>query len=140
MNGDKLASLAGSPAETTTAKVGSLPGKYPITIAQGTLASANYTFTFKSGTLTIVPAGIAALPVFNPAGGTFASGTVLHVTIKSATPSAVIHYSRNGTAPTASSSEYTGPITVKANETIKAIAIAKGYTTSGIATVRYMID
>jgi len=53
VNGDPTAVLSGAPAESTTATQGSPAGTYPITITQGTLAAANYTFSFVSGTLTI---------------------------------------------------------------------------------------
>ncbi|HJT74920.1 MAG TPA: MBG domain-containing protein, partial [Chitinophaga sp.] len=45
--------LTGTPAITTTADASSAPGTYPITAAVGTLSSANYSFTFTNGTLTI---------------------------------------------------------------------------------------
>jgi autotransporter-associated beta strand protein len=54
VNGDGAAVLSGAPAlgstDTPTSPVGTT---YPITIAQGTLAAANYTFNFVAGTLTI---------------------------------------------------------------------------------------
>jgi len=55
VNGDKSSVLSGSPNESTTAKQGSAPGPYPITITQGTLKAANYTFKLVNGTLTITP-------------------------------------------------------------------------------------
>jgi hypothetical protein len=55
VNGDNKSVLSGSPNESTTAKQGSPVGKYPITITQGTLSAANYTFTFVNGTLNITP-------------------------------------------------------------------------------------
>jgi hypothetical protein len=53
VNGDSKSVLSGAPNESTTAKQGSQPGTYPITISQGTLGAANYTFKFVNGTLTI---------------------------------------------------------------------------------------
>ena len=53
VNGDSKSVLSGAPSESTTAKQGSLPGTYPITISEGTLSAANYTFKFVNGTLTI---------------------------------------------------------------------------------------
>jgi hypothetical protein len=53
VNGDTAAVLSGAPAESTTATSTSAPGSYTITITQGTLAAANYTFAFVNGTLTI---------------------------------------------------------------------------------------
>jgi hypothetical protein len=45
--------VAGAPACTTTAGPTSAPGGYPITCSAGTLAAANYSFTFDPGTLTV---------------------------------------------------------------------------------------
>jgi streptogramin lyase len=53
VNGDTRSVLSGAPSETTTAMQGSPRGTYPITITQGTLSAANYTFTLVNGTLTI---------------------------------------------------------------------------------------
>jgi hypothetical protein len=55
--------------EVDGATVGFLPGVYPITITQGTLAAANYGFSFKNGTLTILSKGAAAASKFSPRGG-----------------------------------------------------------------------
>jgi hypothetical protein len=58
VNGDTFAgATTGAPAETTTATATSPAGTYPITLAQGTLAAANYTFAFVSGTLTLQGTG-----------------------------------------------------------------------------------
>ncbi len=48
--------ISGSPTLATTATSSSLPGVYPITIAQGSLSAANYSFSLVSGIATIVPA------------------------------------------------------------------------------------
>ncbi|HEY7107415.1 MAG TPA: MBG domain-containing protein [Acidimicrobiia bacterium] len=48
--------VTGSPALSTTATTGSPVGSYPITVAVGTLASANYSFSFQNGTLTVTAA------------------------------------------------------------------------------------
>jgi hypothetical protein len=45
--------VTGQPSCTTTATTSSPAGTYPITCTQGTLAAANYSFTFTPGTLTI---------------------------------------------------------------------------------------
>ncbi len=55
-NGDTAGVLQGAPLLTTTANTGSPVGSYPISIASGSLVSANYSFQFFSATLTIVPA------------------------------------------------------------------------------------
>jgi hypothetical protein len=53
VNGDPSLVVTGTPVEGTTATPTSTPGTYPISITQGTLAAANYTFTFVNGTLTM---------------------------------------------------------------------------------------
>jgi hypothetical protein len=45
--------VSGSPVISTTATAASGAGAYPITVTQGTLAAANYSFSFVSGTLTV---------------------------------------------------------------------------------------
>jgi sugar lactone lactonase YvrE len=57
VNGDGPSVISGTPSETTTALPGSPVGTYPISIAQGTLAAANYTSNLVPGTLTITPGG-----------------------------------------------------------------------------------
>ena len=56
VNGDTQTVVTGSPALTTTATSSSPAGSYPITANAGTLAAANYGFSFGTGTLTITPA------------------------------------------------------------------------------------
>jgi hypothetical protein len=69
VNGDTPATaLTGSPSLTTTAVASSLPASYPITVSQGTLTAANYTFTFVNGTLTVTFTGSV------PASGTACNG------------------------------------------------------------------
>lgn len=53
VNGDSASVLSGAPSLSTTATVGSPVGPYPIIIGPGTLAAANYTFSFVNNTLTM---------------------------------------------------------------------------------------
>jgi hypothetical protein len=124
VNGDTLKVVSGTPTETTTAKDGSAPGEYPITIARGSLTTANYTFTFVNGTLTITPLGMVAGP----------SGSET-VTIAEATSGATVYYTLDGKTPTTSSAKYTGSITVTKTTTLEFIAVKAGYTTSPVRTV-----
>jgi hypothetical protein len=80
---------------------------------------------------------VASTPAFSPAPGTYSSAQ--SVTISDATSDAIIYYTTNGTAPTTSSTEYTGPITVLSTETLEAIAAAPGNNNSGAAYAPYTI-
>ena len=53
MNGDTTAVLTGALSLSTRATTASPPGSYPITVSAGTLTTANYTFNFVAGTLTV---------------------------------------------------------------------------------------
>ena len=89
-----------------------------------------------SATYTInLPGATAA---FSPAGGTYTSAQT--VTISTATPSATIYYTTNGSTPTTSSPVYSAPINVSATETLKAIVVASGYSSSAPASATYTIN
>jgi hypothetical protein len=96
--------------------------------ANSAVASATYTINLP----------LAAAPVFSPAAGTYTSAQ--SVAITDATTGAAIYYTTNGTMPTMSSTMYMGPITVSATETIEAIAVATGYSTSAVASATYTIN
>jgi hypothetical protein len=80
VNGDTFATCCtGAPALSTTATASSPPGAYPIDISQGTLAAANYTFTFVNGTLDVLAAtfSLSATPATQTVtGGGAASYTI----------------------------------------------------------------
>jgi len=138
VNGDNPSAVTGSASETTTAVKGSPVGTYPITVTQGTLAAINYSFAFVNGTLTVTPIGTTAAPTFTPAPGKYSAAQ--KVTLADATSGAVIYYTVNGTTPTTSSTKYSGAITVAATETVEAIAVAPGYSSSAVATAVYTIQ
>ena len=61
VNGETAATaITGAPILATTAKTNSAPTNYPITVAKGTLAAANYFFAFSNGVLTVAPANTVA--------------------------------------------------------------------------------
>jgi hypothetical protein len=77
----------------------------------------------------------AAAPVISPAGGTF--GTTQSVQMSSSTPSATIFYTVDGTTPTVTSTQYTAPITISTDSTVKAIASAPGYIQSAVTSATF---
>ncbi|MGA3161761.1 MAG: chitobiase/beta-hexosaminidase C-terminal domain-containing protein [Terracidiphilus sp.] len=79
-----------------------------------------------------------AAPLFSLAPGTFA--TAQQVTMTDAAAGASIYYTTNGATPTASSTRYTGAITVSATETIQAVAIVSGYAPSTVTSATYTIE
>jgi hypothetical protein len=77
----------------------------------------------------------AATPVLNPPGGSFTSPT--NVTMTTGTVAASIWYTTNGSTPSIHSTKYTGPVAVGSTETVKAIAIATGYTSGPVESQTY---
>jgi len=77
--------LTGTPALSTTALTSSPTGLYPITVTAGTLAAANYTFTFVPGTLTVTGQTVPTITWATPAAITY--GTALSATQLNATAS-----------------------------------------------------
>ena len=78
-----------------------------------------------------------ATPTFSPAAGAYS--TAQSVTIADTTSGATIYYTTDGSTPTASSAVYGGAIAVNASETLRAIAVASGYTTSSVGSAAYII-
>ncbi len=90
------------------------------------------------GSHTFDPGGNqnAATPTFNPPAGVYAQP--ISVTLASTTPSATIRYTTDGSNPTQTSTQYTSPIPLSTNTTIKAIAYATGFDPSYVATASYL--
>lgn len=110
--GEKSAHVSGGAATETTAEKCTVCG-YVITPA-----------------LKVVEA-----PVITPDGGSFTGSQT--VTITCATDGAAIHYTTDGTEPTACSTKYSGGFTITATTTIKAVAFvgeAKSSVTSAAFT------
>ena len=102
-----------------------------IAIASGYTSSTVTTLAYNI--ITVLPA-----PKVSVAAGTYASTQT--VTLTDAAPDAMIFYTTNGVAPTASSIRYTIPIQVTATETIRAVAIQSGATASPAIAEAYIIE
>jgi hypothetical protein len=113
----------------------------PIAISKSTTLSAIATATGFSNSgvqsATYVVGQGVATPVITPAGGTFNAATP--VTITDATAGAIIYYTVDGSTPSASSTPYTGSISVATNETINAIAVTPNGSSS-VATASFTIS
>lgn len=87
--------------------------------------------------INIVSATSAATPGFSLASGQYT--TKQYVSLSDATAGATIHYTLDGSGPSASSPTYAGPIAVASSMTVQALAVASGYANSGIARADYSI-
>lgn len=126
-------------ATITNAGVVTIVGPGVTSIKAIFAGDATYKAKTVSYTLTVTDNRDAvATPVILPeATGTVATGT--EVTITCTTEGATIHYTDNGSVPTAESATYTGAITLTESKTIKAIAIKDGYKDSAVATATYTV-
>lgn len=77
----------------------------------------------------------AATPAIQPASGTFTAAQ--SVTITDATAGATIHYTTDGSTPTASSATYQSAIPLATLTTVQALATAPNYTNSGVASATF---
>ena len=101
VNGDTAASVSGLPVEATTAVATSAPGSYAISIGQGSLASAKYTFSYVAGTLTVQQAATgASVTTATPftAAGTPVTLTAAVVSSTTGVPTGSVVFLSNGSA------------------------------------------
>ena len=91
-----------------------------------------------SATFTISAPTRTATPTFGPPPGTYSSAQ--YVYLYDTTSGAVVHYTTNGTTPTATSPVYSGTVYVASSMTIEALAIAPGAAASSVAVGVYTIS
>ncbi len=103
-----------------------VPGTYDITIN----ANDN-TFKIQPYIVTV------ETPTFDPEAGSYKA--FQSVTINCATEDATIHYTIDGSEPTADSPVYLDPIVVESTTTIKAIAMKDGMANSTVAEATYTL-
>ena len=122
------------PATTASAAVtvtfdGTEPATGTITISTGTL----------SATVALTATATLPAPVITPASGT--SDTNIVITITCANGNAAIHYTTDGTTPTAASDIYSAPFefSVPGSYTVKAIATQTNWTNSAVTEATYTV-
>jgi Chitobiase/beta-hexosaminidase C-terminal domain/Legume lectin domain len=127
------------PTTSSTAYTGPITVSSTETLEAIAVAKGDSNSAVASAAYTITPAmPVVSTPTFSPAAGTYTSAQF--VTISDATSGATIYYTINGSAPTSSSTAYTGPITVSSTETLEAIAVATGDSNSAVASAAYTIS
>ena len=90
-------------------------------------------------TYTVPALGVVAAPTFAPATGTYTGAQ--SVTLSCATAGASIRYTLDGTTPSETvGTAYSGPVSVVATGTLRAIAYKAGMTTSGVSSAAYVIN
>jgi len=121
---------------------------WPLNLAITTNATGNYV-GFTAGTASIGTLEVQtwsywsgfntrlATPTFTPTPGQYSGTQTVTISYPSGS---TCYYTTNGLLPTSSSTQYTGPITVSANEVIQAVAIQSGYTDSLVGTGTYQIN
>lgn len=108
-------------------------GKLGFVQATGTYMPANKAWLETGGLFPTV-----ATPVIEPASGTYNEAQTVTIT---AEEGATIHYTVDGTVPTASSPVYSEPFTVSETTTVNAIAVKEGlFNNSDVATAEYVIE
>ncbi len=104
-----------------------------VSVYNGALQVYPIEVTDEGGTVVVRVAN----PVFTPGAGAVIAGT--KVVISTTTEGAEIHYTVDGTEPTAASTLYTEAIEVSEAMTIKAIAVKEGAEDSEVVTAEYTI-
>jgi len=121
--------VAGNGTVTTITAIAAKAGMTMSAIAQCTI-SISYS--------TISSLGILAAPQFSHPAGSYPAP--LTVSISTTPPGASVRYSTDGSMPTSSSGTlYTGPISLSATATLKAIAYSPGWTDSSISSAAYVL-
>jgi sugar lactone lactonase YvrE len=116
---------------------------FPGTPAGAVSATVEFESTAVNAPAAITLSGIAvpapaAEPSFAPPPGNYTDAQ--WVTIADATADAPIYYTTDGSMPSTASQLYTGPIQVTSSETIRAAALAPGYSLSSVASASYTIS
>ena len=137
-----LLALAGCASSEASKKAASAPLSWcnpcPMPCSEGCAAPAPKVAAAPAPAPKYVPPPSPAIsPAFDPAPGEFAAPQ--SVTLSTPTPDAAIYYTTDGSAPTTSSTLYSGPIRVEKPTTIRAISVAPNHPESSVSEAAYAI-
>ncbi len=99
-------------------------------------------FYLTADSFTFTPVNVqqqAAAPSFSPSAGTYTSAQTVAIT--STTSSANIHYTTDGSTPSATvGTIYSGPVSIGTTSVLSAIATETGFTDSSVTSGTYTIN
>lgn len=104
-------------------------------VPQGGAFQPNLSATPADWSLPLLP--VPGAPVIDPSSGSYSAGQ--QVTLTDNTPNAVIHYTTNGSAASASSPVYNSAFTLTGSETVQAIAVEQGIN-SAASSASYTVN
>ena len=139
---DKLAAKAGDTV-TVTAKPASGYVLGTVTVTGNgenqsvTVTNNAFTMPAYDVTISVTFEEKPAAPTFDPVGGTYSSPQT--VRISNNEEGSTVYYTTDGSAPTASSTQYTAPITISSTTTLKAVALM-GDVYSDVTSATYTIS
>ena len=128
-----------TPTAASTLYVGPFSVTKPgATLVKTLVTASTFVAAYADQVFTIQPAVTA--PVINPNGGEF-FGSVTGISITSATPSAEIYYTIDGTTPTQLSTVYSGifDLTTTGTVTVRALATSPGLASSTVTSATFEI-
>jgi uncharacterized protein (DUF2141 family) len=139
---DQYASSASYPTTTVGTITLASTGNHTLRLTVAGKNSASSSYTLSADKITLTPStgggGQVATPVFSPAPGSYSS--TQSVTITTATSGASIRYTTDGSTPSSTTGTlYTGPVSIAATSTLKAIAYKSGLSDSAVASGTYTI-
>jgi alpha-tubulin suppressor-like RCC1 family protein len=88
--------------------------------------------------ISVTDPQVTPAPVITPAAGSYSSSQT--VAISTTLGSGTIHYTLDGTAPTASSPSYTGSFTLSQSALVSAVVIYNGAAVSPMASTQFYIN
>lgn len=93
-----------------------------------------------SDTATRVYTLQATAPTISPAGATYTTARTITLSTTTPAPAPVIHYTTDGSTPTASSTVYSGPFSIATSTVLKTIARKAGWSDSTVSTANYTFN